>query len=51
MGMLTSLSLYRSNENVAAGEAQGNDKMPGMGTVEYATAIVNKNLKRILGRA
>ncbi|KAK7752877.1 hypothetical protein SLS62_005219 [Diatrype stigma] len=43
-------SLYKSIESTIAGRAQGNDGMPRMDTMEYATAVVDEITKRTTGR-
>lgn len=43
-------SLYKSQEQLIASRAQGNDPLPRMDTMEYATAVVDEVIKRTTGR-
>ncbi|KAI0179899.1 putative hydroxybutyrate dehydrogenase [Hypoxylon sp. FL1284] len=43
-------SLYKSIEDTFLSRAQGNDQLPRMDTMEYATAVVDNIAKRTTGR-
>ncbi|RYP32535.1 hypothetical protein DL767_005147 [Monosporascus sp. MG133] len=47
---LPAQSLYKSNEDVIANRAQGNDGLPRMDLMEYAAVVVDEITKRTTGR-